>query len=95
MEPVGLTCKLEGFDKYGRERRGDIMLVHVCAECGCVNINRIAADDSCSELLDVFARSLSMHQDIEDAIEKAGIRRLRSEDADRLHEALFGKKLPA
>lgn len=95
MEPVGLTCKLEGRDKYGRERRGDIMLVHVCAGCGSVNINRIAADDSCSGILDVFARSLSMHQDMQDAIEEAGVRRLRSEDAERLHEALFGKKMPA
>lgn len=95
MEPVGLTRKLEGFDRYGRERHGDIMLVHVCTGCGSVNINRIAADDSCPEILDVFARSLSMHQDTVDAIEKAGIRRLRAEDADPLHEALFGKTMPA
>ena len=94
MEPVGLTAKLKGRDKYGRERRGDIMLVHICAGCGAINVNRIAGDDLCSEILEVFRKSLGLSADVQRDIEEAGIRLLRSGDADQLHDALFGKKVP-
>lgn len=94
MEPVGLTCKHNGADKYGKERGGDIMLVHSCTGCGTVNINRIAGDDSCHEILDVFKRSSSMGEGQKEAIEKAGIRLLQSDEAEKLHTALFGKYLP-
>lgn len=93
MEPVCLACKHNGFDKYGNERGGDIMLVHSCTGCGTVNINRIAGDDSCREILDIFKRSLSMEGDQREAIEKAGIKLLQSNNAEQLHTALFGKRL--
>ncbi len=95
MEPVGLTFKRKGVDKYGKARCGDVMLVHVCSGCGAVNINRIAADDSYAEILDVFTRSLGNSSANEDAIAAAGIRMLQSDEEAQLHVALFGKKLPA
>jgi hypothetical protein len=54
MEPVGVTLKREGVDKYGKEKLGDIMLVHRCQKCGQININRIAADDPEDLILQVF-----------------------------------------
>ncbi len=92
MVPVGLTCKHNGRDKYGNERRGDIMLVHLCAACGCVNINRIAADDSCCEILDLFERSQSMDLADRALVEQAGVRLLSGHDGEELHTALFGKR---
>ena len=47
MEPIGLTFKYEG---YGRQ--GELMLIHQCAECSHLSINRIAADDSNEEILE-------------------------------------------
>lgn len=54
MEPVGITLKREGVDKYGKERLGDVMLAHRCAACGRININRIAADDPEDLIVRVF-----------------------------------------
>ncbi len=93
MTPIGLTFKHNGFDKYGRERRGDVMLVHFCAGCGTVNINRIAGDDSCLELLEVFKRSHAMTENQKQVLEKAGIHLVQPDEADQLHVALYGKPL--
>ncbi len=51
MEPVGLTFKDEGIDKYGKKRQGEIMLVHQCQKCGKENKNRIAGDDDAKAIL--------------------------------------------
>ncbi len=45
MRPIGLTMKT-GRNKYQRESRGELMLVHQCTDCGTLSINRIAADDA-------------------------------------------------
>lgn len=57
MRPVGLTLKRTG-KKYHAETSGELMLIHECAECGKLSINRIAADDLAERVLEVFARSL-------------------------------------
>ncbi|MBB4122543.1 RNHCP domain-containing protein [Martelella radicis] len=93
MAPVGLTWKKNGFDKYGRERLGDVMLVHTCLGCGMVNINRIAADDDCDEILAIFERSLAMDGKRWKCIEATGIDLLTAEDAGLLHRSLFGMEL--
>jgi len=91
MAPIGLTCKYNGFDKYGNARDGDIMIIHACTGCGTFNINRIAGDDSCHAILDVFKQSLSMDESQRKAIEQAGIKLLQTDDTEQLHTALFGK----
>lgn len=93
MRPVGLTWKHNGFDKYGRERGGDLMLIHACTGCDTVNINRIAGDDSCQEILTVFEHSLTLNEDQKRKIEQAGIKLLQSESTEKIRSALFGKHM--
>jgi hypothetical protein len=57
MRPVGLTCK-HTRKRYAPAQPGELMLVHRCAACGAVALNRIAADDSPERLWEVFAASL-------------------------------------
>lgn len=90
MAPVGLTWKRNGVDKYGRERISDLMLVHACLGCGTININRIAADDDCEEILVVFETSLAMDMGERQRIECAGIGLLEADDVGLLHRSLFG-----
>jgi len=59
MEPIGLTFKEEGLDKYGKKVQGELMLIHKCGKCGKVNINRIAGDDNPDEILKIYAASLT------------------------------------
>ncbi|MGB7875133.1 MAG: RNHCP domain-containing protein [Anaerolineales bacterium] len=58
MQPVALTTK-RSIDKYGCGR-GELMLVYQCTNCGNVSINRIAADDEASTLLDGFNDSRAL-----------------------------------
>lgn len=57
MRSIGLTFKHEGVDKYGKLRRGELMLIHECTGCGKISINRIAADDNEETILKVFEES--------------------------------------
>lgn len=57
MEPIGITFKQEGLDKYGKEKQGEIMLIHKCLKCGRISINRIAGDDDPEAILKIYNQS--------------------------------------
>lgn len=51
MEPVSITFKDEGIDKYGKKKQGEGMIVHQCRVCGKESKNRIAGDDDAGAIL--------------------------------------------
>jgi hypothetical protein len=67
MQPIGLTIK-RSYDKYGKSRLGELMLIHRCSECGKLSINRIAADDLPERLMEVFYASTSLERSIREQI---------------------------
>ena len=85
MEPIGLTFKKEGVDKYGKERRGEIMLVHQCEKCGKVSINRLAGDDEAKRVMEVFEQGSGIRG------QGSEIRILGEEDRKEVRTQLFGK----
>ena len=87
MKPIGLTTKLSR-NKYRLDKRGELMLVHQCIECGALSINRVAADDDSSTILSVFQESLT--SDIQRRCEGYGIRVLHDGDMDALCQQLYG-----
>lgn len=89
MKPVGLTLKM-GRNKYQRESRGELMLVHECLDCGDLSINRIAADDDSSTILAVFQASLG--SPIHARCEAQGILTLKWADLHVLHRQLYGSR---
>ena len=94
MEPIGLTFKHEGYDKYGKLRKGEIMIVHRCASCGDISINRIAADDNEFSILHVFENSKKAVLDREtlDRIKEDGIKILNTSDEEKeIRTQLFGR----
>lgn len=90
MQPVGLTFKQSGTDKYGRDRQGELMLIHLCSKCGKVSINRIAADDSSDYILDLLT-DVKISKIQRDKIESSNIVILGSEMADIVRSQLFGR----
>lgn len=90
MEPIGVTLKHEGTDKYGKEKLGDVMLVHRCSVCGAINLNRIAADDPEDLILGVYEKSLTISGETRAELEKQNIALLA--DKKTLEERLFGKQ---
>ncbi|MDB5225708.1 MAG: hypothetical protein JWL87_660 [Candidatus Adlerbacteria bacterium] len=91
MEPIGTTLKHEGTDKYGKERLGDVMLIHRCSACGVFNINRVAGDDPSDLVVAVFEKSLTLPQETKDELAKQNIALLSEKEKPLLLERLFGK----
>lgn len=58
MQPIGLALK-QSAKKYGPIGSGELMLIHLCTECGKASLNRIAADDDAATVLEVYEESLS------------------------------------
>ena len=91
MEPIGVTLKHEGTDKYGKEKLGDVMLVHRCTVCGAINLNRIAADDPEDLIMSVFEKFSSLPQEMLDELAKQNITLLT--EKKNLEERLFCKSI--
>lgn len=85
MRPVGLTFKHEGIG-----RQGEIMLVHECAQCARVSINRIAGDDDNEKIVSIYRDSQS-DVALMNALKAQHIQLLTSKDASEINMQLFGK----
>ena len=85
MKPIGLTFKHEG-----QAKQGELMLVHECAGCGKLSINRIARDDGDDNLLQLFAWSCQDDQ-LALRLETQGVRLLQTGDEREVRVQLFGQ----
>ena len=88
MEPIGLTFKHEGVDKYGQKKQGELMLVHRCQRCGKVSINRVAGDDDPQKILEILRKSSQSPLLVGEIGE---IRLLKEEDRQEVQKQLFGR----
>jgi len=89
MRPVALTLKHDG-NKYAADT-GELMLVHVCRECGKVSINRIAADDDNNVILQVFRASRCLDASIKLLLAQSGITPLGAQQEGLVRQRLWGK----
>lgn len=85
MKPIGLTFKHEG-----QFKQGELMLVHECAKCSKISINRIARDDDNDGILRIFSMSQADRQ-LAVLLKKAGIVLLNSDDKNEVDIQLFGQ----
>lgn len=88
MQPLALTTK-RSRNKYSHGR-GELMLVHLCTDCGNLSINRIAADDDVDTLLEVFDASLALPARTRNLLLEADIEILSLESSPMLGLQLFG-----
>lgn len=51
MEPIDITFKKGKVDKYGKNKQGELMIVHRCKICKKEDKNRIAGDDNSEKIL--------------------------------------------
>lgn len=89
MEPVGLTVKHTP-KRYQAEKQGELMLIHRCAACDKLSINRIAGDDNTILLNDLFLRSQRMPAQLADRLAAQGILPLGARDITLVQSQLFG-----
>ena len=91
MEPIAVTFKQEGLDKYGKEKQGEIMLVHRCKKCGKININRIAGDDDTELIFKIYNQSKD-NIDLLNELKEGGIAILGNTAEAEVKKQLFGPK---
>ncbi len=89
MEPVGLTVK-HTLKRYQAEKQGELMLIHRCAACGKLSINRIAGDDNTLLLNDLFLGSQRMPPQSAERLAAQGILPLGARDVTLVQSQLFG-----
>lgn len=94
MEPVGLTFKHEGKDKYGKERQGEIMLIHRCLKDNKISINRIAGDDDPEIILKIFQTSQNLDSEIKKKLKEAEINLLEEKNKSEILRQLTGNPCP-
>ncbi|MGB8980290.1 MAG: RNHCP domain-containing protein [Anaerolineales bacterium] len=96
MRTLGLTMK-NGRNKYRREARGELMLIHECVECQTLSINRIAADDDSAAVLAVFQESLQLGAQFYARCREYGIAALDAEYGQSICTQLYGRyaEIPA
>jgi hypothetical protein len=80
-------------NKYQIKSRGELMLIHECVECGCLSINRIAADDDPDSVMDAFDSSLNLNHLFRARCESQGIEILN--DVEAVQAQLYGMFVPA
>lgn len=90
MKPIGLTMKM-GKNKYRRDSRGELMLVHQCTDCKSLSINRIAADDDADAVMAIFQESLQVGNPTHSLCQEYGIVLLKSEDSKVVYTQLYGR----
>lgn len=90
MEPLGLTFKHEGFDKYGNKRKGELMIIHYCLICGKISINRLAGDDNPEKVMELFEKSLLLPEKLVEILKRNSIEIVGEEDRDEVKKQLYG-----
>jgi len=85
MQPIGLTFKQEG-----KEKAGELMLVHLCQKCGKISINRVAGDDDANEIMNVFEDSLHMSEQTKDRLKMQKIDIASEKNEKEIKIQLFG-----
>ena len=82
MRPIGLT--------FRTEVRGEIMLIHECATCAKLSINRIAADDREAQVILIFEESLGLSVTLRKNVSEAAIYLAGDNDRQSILDQLYG-----
>lgn len=69
------------------------MLIHECAGCKSLSINRIAADDDPKTILSVYEASLTFSRQMQALYEQHGILTLNADDMEIVHTQLYGQNM--
>jgi hypothetical protein len=88
MEPVTLSFKPSKKNKYGPEKKGEILLVHLCQTCQQIRLNRIAADDDTNKIINITQNPIT--KKIQTLLEKNQITPIKTTDIPEIQKQLFG-----
>lgn len=91
MPAIGLTFKRSP-QKFTRGAPGELMLIHRCAGCGKIVINRAAADDDALQLYRLSLASLELDDDLLTELAAQGIQPLDAAGFNAAYEQIYGRQ---
>jgi hypothetical protein len=91
MVAIGLTFKKVN-KRYPGEEQGELMLIHRCAGCGKININRVAGDDNPELLYGLSKSSLELSDSQLAELTGLGIQPLDSLGFNAAYTQIFGRQ---
>ena len=80
MKPIGLTYKKDG----------ELMLIHLCLQCGKISTNRIAGDDNAYTVTCLLTESQTIDKKTHTRLTTQGIILLTVEDTHDVLISLYG-----
>lgn len=90
MHAVGVSRK-HGKNKYASCQSGELLLVHLCAECGRVSLNRLAADDDPEKVEAAFHAASLLDLETRSRLAIAQVSLLDESELDFIRAQLYGK----
>lgn len=91
MPAIGLTFKRSP-QKYTRGTPGELMLIHRCAGCGKISINRSAADDDAAQLYRLSLASLELDASLLSELAAQGIQPLDGAGFNAAYAQIYGRQ---
>ena len=90
MKPIGLTLKDIRISPRTGRAGGELMIVHLCLNCGRISCNRIAGDDNAQAIIRVLEGSAHIDGEILARLDQLGISILSADDRPDVLTALYG-----
>ena len=86
MKPIGLSFKQEGQGKIG-----ELILIHQCANCKKISINRLAGDDDITAIQQTFENSMRLKKEIKERLDREDVYLANEKDRQEIQMQLFGR----
>jgi len=90
MKPIGLIFKDIRYNPYTDKVSGELMIVHLCLNCGKTSCNRIAGDDNSYVIVCLLDEPNKLSEEITTRLANQGIRLLTKDDKKEVLISLYG-----
>lgn len=90
MKPIGLIFKNITHNPFTGRVSGEIMIVHLCLNCGKIYCNRIAGDDNSYVITCLLEEPNNLGKEIIARLFSQGIKLLTQKDKEEVLTSLYG-----
>ena len=94
MKPIGLRFKNIEHNPFTGRVGGELMIVHLCLNCGRISCNRIAGDDNSYVVACLLEVPNKLNTEITKRLASLGIRLLTQKDKPEVLTTLYGYDYP-
>ena len=91
MRPVALAFKNYEINQFTGRGGGELMLIHLCTNCGKLSPNRIAGDDNEYQILCLLKESVNLNPILASQLEKLGLILITPKNKEDALVSLFGE----